>query len=70
MFGRLRERGERLAEARAGQRRARVAARLDGAGLAARVEGEAVVVEGRGLGRRMALDPALRWRVAEAVDER
>jgi hypothetical protein len=66
MFSRLKERGLRLAEARAARRRERLAARLAGAaeGVAVAVDGEAVVLSGRGLARRMDEDLELRWLLA------
>lgn len=73
MFGRLTGRAAKLAEARAAGRRERLAGRLRAAamaGVAVGEEGERVVLSGRGLGARMALDPELRWLVAENRDER
>ncbi|HEY0013907.1 MAG TPA: hypothetical protein VGB79_13780 [Allosphingosinicella sp.] len=63
MFERLQERARRSAEARAGRRRAQVAQRLaeELPGGAAVTENEdGVTLSGRGLRRRLALDPALR----------
>jgi len=37
-------------------------------GVAVAVEGERVVLTGRGLGRRLVVEPALRWIVAESKD--
>jgi hypothetical protein len=70
MFERLAERARRLSARRAERRRAELAARLNGrvAGVEAALEGETVVLSGRGLKRRAARDPAVRWLVREAID--
>jgi hypothetical protein len=70
MFERLAERARRSSERRAERRRGELAARLDGrvAGVEAALEGAAVVLSGRGLRRRSARDPAVRWLVREAID--
>ncbi len=73
MFERLESRGEQAVEARAAERRDRLAARLREAApgdVSVAVEDEAVVLSGRGLGRRFALEAELRWLVAESSDER
>jgi len=73
MFERLRERGERQAGRRAAARREELAARLQAGaprGVEIGVEGEDVVLSGRGLGRRLLIDPALRWLVAESRNGR
>jgi hypothetical protein len=72
MFERLMKRGEALAARRAAARRNRLADAVRAAapaGVAVDVEGEALVLSGRGLGRRLANDPAVRWLVAEARHE-
>jgi hypothetical protein len=51
---------ERVLEARAARRREAIAAALREEGVAARVEGEAVVLSGRGLRARWARELALR----------
>lgn len=64
MFERLLARAERLARRRARAASAALAARIEGEGLpGVTVEAEAagVRLSGRGLGRRFALEPALRW---------
>ena len=63
MFDRLQEKARRLAEARAERRRRQVAERLAEdlpRGIAVGSSGESVTLSGRGLKRRIALDPALR----------
>jgi hypothetical protein len=63
MFERLKARALLLAEARAERRRHALAARLADelpAGIAADRTGEGVELSGRGLKRRLALEPALR----------
>lgn len=63
----------RLAERRAAARRSQLAARIGDAApkdVTVTVEDEAVVMSGRGLVRRLTLDPALRWLVAENRHER
>ena len=63
MFERLQDRARRSAEARAERRRRQIAERLaedlPGA-IAVASSGDGVTLSGRGLKRRMALDPALR----------
>jgi hypothetical protein len=69
MFERLRERAERRAQSHAAARRERLAERVAAGaprGVEIGVEGERVVLSGRGLGRRLLIDPALRWLVAES----
>ncbi|HEY0113530.1 MAG TPA: hypothetical protein VGB59_10315 [Allosphingosinicella sp.] len=64
MFERLMMGAAAMAERRAAARRARLAGSLRGEvprGVSAEEAGEAVVLAGRGLKRRFALDPALRW---------
>jgi hypothetical protein len=71
MFERLIERAALIGAARAARRRERLAARMREAapeGVAVQEEGQAVVLSGRRLGRRIADDPELRWLVAEARD--
>jgi len=73
MFGRIRERAQRQAERRAAAGRERLAARMRSAApgeIEVGVEGETVVLGGRGLSRRLLVDPALRWLVAESKNER
>ncbi|HEX6374611.1 MAG TPA: hypothetical protein VFZ91_02715 [Allosphingosinicella sp.] len=67
MFERLMRHGAALAETRARRRRSELAEALreaapDGVGVSE--EEEAVALSGRGLGRRFALEPALRWLIA------
>ena len=61
MFERLLARGAALAERRARLRAREIAAAQLPAGVAAEVVDEGVVISGRGLRRRFALEPALRW---------
>ena len=64
LFERSLERAERIAERRARQRRAALAERLRAelpAGVRAEDAPEGALLSGRGLRRRFALDPALRW---------
>ena len=71
MFERLEARAARAAEARAAARRERIAARMAEQAprdVSVAVEGDRVAVAGRGLMRRMLLDPALRWLTAEGRD--
>ena len=73
MFERLERRAREQAEARAEVRRRELALALSATaprGIMADVEGEAVVLSGRGLARRSATEPGLRWMVQEALDER
>lgn len=73
MFEKLGARGAEVAARRAAVRRARLAARaekLAPRGVRASEEGEQIVLAGRGLARRFALDARLRWLIAEARDER
>ena len=74
MFERLRIEGAALAE-RAARRRRRALAESLGAeapaGVRVSEDGESVVLAGRGLRRRFALEPALRWLIpGQARDER
>ncbi len=69
MFERLSERAEQLSTARAARRRALLAERIAAAGVrgvSVEIEGEAVVLSGRRLGRRAVAEPELRWIVAES----
>ena len=64
MFETLLERGAGMAERRCRARRAALAERLAAelpAGIAAEPVDGGVRITGRGLARRFALDPALRW---------
>ncbi|HEY1146526.1 MAG TPA: hypothetical protein VGE84_09325 [Allosphingosinicella sp.] len=64
MFERLLERTRRAAERRAEAEARALAERLDAElppGIAARVEAEGVVLSGRAIARRFALEPELRW---------
>lgn len=64
MFERLRERARSAAERRAEAEARALAERLGSAlppGIDARVEAEGVVLSGRGVARRFALEPELRW---------
>ena len=64
MFERLMLRGAALAEKAARRRRDELAEALSEeapAGLRVSGEEQGVVLSGRGLGRRFALEPALRW---------
>lgn len=64
MFERLIERCGALAERAARRRRAELAERIGGeapADVRVEPEEEGVALTGRGLLRRLALDPALRW---------
>jgi hypothetical protein len=72
MLDKLLQRGVSLGEQRATAERARIAARItdaaQGKGPEASVEGDTVALSGKSLRRRLALDPALRWLIAEARD--
>jgi hypothetical protein len=71
MFERLNRHGKRLAEWRVHDRRERIAAGLsDIPGVTTSVEGEAVMLSGRRLGRRYDGSAGLRWQIAEVCDER
>lgn len=64
MFGQLTARVERAAQRRVEKLRIALAERIADdfpGGVAAEVDKEGVRVKGRGLARRFALDPALRW---------
>jgi hypothetical protein len=64
MFERLMLHGAALARKAAEQRRSKLAAELRGEapeGVRVGEDGEAVTLEGRGLGRRFALESELRW---------
>ena len=72
MLENLAKRAAQAAERRAAARRERLAARLTEmapGGIEVGEEGEQVALSGRGLARRFALDPRLRWLVAEARDD-
>lgn len=67
MFERLIQRGAALAQEAARRRRDELAEALSEeapAGVGVSGEAEAVVLSGRGLGRRFAVEPALRWLLA------
>jgi len=67
MFERLMLHGAARAESAARRRRqelARALAEEAPAGIRVSEEDGAVAIEGRGLGRRFALEPALRWLIA------
>ena len=67
MFERLMLHGAALAEKLARRRRGELAAALDADapdGVRVSEEEEAIVISGRALGLRVALEPALRWLVA------
>jgi hypothetical protein len=67
MFERLAAHGAALAEKAARRRLADLAEALRDeapAGVRVEREDEAIVLTGRGLARRLALDPALRWLLA------
>jgi len=64
MFEHLLERGRAIAERRARARRTGLADELRGAlppGVTAAPDADGAVLSGRGLTRRFATDPALRW---------
>ena len=70
MFEALTARAARAAERRAVEQAQRIAARLDEAlpaDVRVRVDGSDVQLAGRALGRRLALDPALKWTIAELI---
>ena len=72
MFERLAARGAELAHSRAEARRGRLVDRLERAapgGVRVQREEDRIMLSGRGLVRRFALDPLVRWLVAEARDE-
>jgi hypothetical protein len=67
MFERMMIEGAAIAERRARSRRRRIAEAARAAappGVGVEEEREAVALSGRGLSRRFALEPALRWLVA------
>ena len=67
MFERLSERVEREARERAAARASELAERMRASlpgGIEAEAAPEGVLLTGRGIARRFALDPALRWLVA------
>ncbi|MFN3351857.1 hypothetical protein [Pseudorhodoplanes sp.] len=73
MFEKLAARAAEIAARRAAIRRGRVAAKLKELapqGVQVVEEGHGIVLVGRRLGRRFALDPHLRWLVTETRDER
>ena len=68
MFETLMAQAVTRADERAAERAARIAARLEEAlpdDVRARADADGVRLTGRGLKRRLALDPALRWIMAE-----
>lgn len=70
MFETLIARAHGVAERRAAARAAALAAALDDAlpdDVTITVAADGVRLTGRGLARRLALDPALKWAVAEAI---
>lgn len=72
MFAKLQARGTELANGRAAARRELLAVRLEEKvpnGVRVQREQDRIVLSGRGLVRRFALDPLVRWLVAEARDE-
>jgi len=72
VFERLRERGVERARTRAAARREGLAERMRAGvprGIEVDVEGDEVVLSGRGLGRRLLVEPALRWLVAESRND-
>lgn len=60
MFERVEARAEALAQERARARVAEMAGRAAPAGARVAIEGNGIVVSGRGLGRRMVTDAAVR----------
>jgi|GEM_PF-4083284 len=66
MFERITRRAGRFAERRATVRAAELAGRLGGVARGIKVEAvqDGVRLSGRGLRRRLALEPALRWLTA------
>ena len=73
MFENLGARAAQIAARRAADRRQRLAARLkefEPQDVQVTDAGEKILLAGRGLARRFALDPRLRWWVTEARDER
>ena len=67
MFEKMMARIERLARARARARSRELAARLAGAGVDAEVEEQGVLLSGKGLRRRIALDGRLRASISGAM---
>jgi ABC-type transport system involved in cytochrome bd biosynthesis fused ATPase/permease subunit len=70
MFERAMERARRAAEARAKARAAALAEQMREEaprGIEVFVDNAGVRLSGRGLGRRFALDPALRWLAARLI---
>jgi hypothetical protein len=73
MFEDLETRAAGIAARRAAARRERLAASLEetvARGVRVTEVSEGIVLSGRGLARRLALDPQFRWSMAEASDER
>jgi len=66
MFERLTARAEAAAARRAEAQRARIAARIPAA-LHPEASADGVRLSGRGLRRRLALDPALKWLLAGLI---
>lgn len=72
MFEKLQARGAELANGRAAARRERLAVQIEEKapnGVRVQREQDRIVLSGRGLIGRFALDPLMRWLVAEARDE-
>jgi hypothetical protein len=70
MFERLLERAGRAAERRAGAKARALAERLGDKlppGIEARAEAEGVVLSGRAIARRFALEPGLRWLIGRLI---
>jgi len=70
MFETLMARGARAAERLARDRAQRIAGRLADAlpgDVRVATDGSGVQLSGRGLERRLARDPALRWAIAELI---
>ena len=70
MFETLTARAAARAEARAAEQARRLAARLDQdlpGGVRVEADAQGVRLTGRALRRRLALDPALKWMIAELI---
>lgn len=70
MFERLLERAGRAAERRAGAEARTLAERIGDElppGIKAHVEAEGVVLSGRAIARRFALEPGLRWLIGRLI---
>jgi hypothetical protein len=61
MLAHLQARGEQMAAAAIGRAKRRIVRGVDTPGISARETADGVVLSGRGLRRRLFLEPQLRW---------